>query len=176
MTLHIQPKYSIGQVVYKAYATYEEILEQCPDCLGTKEWSVTTPAGETFEIPCNTCTEGWYSTGTIRVRKDAPKAESLTIGSIRINTQDEKPISYMCHETGVGSGGIHYEDTLFLSREEALKVATTQAAENAARRNAEQREREAKQKRKDARKPSYHERRVKELEKELKAIRKGQAA
>jgi hypothetical protein len=176
MTLPIQPKYSVGQTIYKAYALWEEMREQCPDCLGTKEWSVKTPRGETFEIPCNTCEEGWYSTGTIRVWKDAPKVESLTIGSILIDTRDEKPISYMCHETGVGSGSIHYEDTLFLIREEATRVATAQAAENAKRRNAEQREREAREKRKSARKPSYHERLVKELERELKTLKKGGVA
>jgi hypothetical protein len=171
MTLPVQPKYSIGQTVYGAYANYEQVRQTCPHCLGSKEWSVKTPAGEEFSIPCHTCEEGWFSTGSIRIWKDAPRVETLTIGSIRIDTHDERSISYMCQETGIGSGSIHYEDLLFMTYKEALEVATEQAFKNATARTAEQREREAKEKKKSRNKPSWERRQIKELERELKTTK-----
>lgn len=152
MPLDVQPKYSKGQIVYKGGAYYMEHREQCPDCLGTREWTATTPKGEQFPVCCNTCHEGWESKGTIRVYKDSPVVETLTIGSIRFDTSDDEVFSYMCHETGVGCGTVHYESTLFESREEAQQYANCKAAENAAKRNEQEAESRKRKKREKTRK------------------------
>jgi len=58
----------------------------------------------------------------------APSVEVLTIGSVRVDTHDiEHPVSYMCRETGVGSGQIHCEADLFHTREEAQAAAEAKA-------------------------------------------------
>lgn len=59
-----------------------------------------------------------------------PCTEKLTIGSIRIDTNDiDKPVSYMCVETGVGSGSVYYESDLHLTEEEAFRFAQARAVE-----------------------------------------------
>ncbi len=115
----MQPKYAIGDSVYGAHAAWLPDKVACPDCLGSAKWSVTTPAGETFEVRCHTCNEGWESSGKVRVYDWRPTVQALTIGSVRMDTNDENPISYMCKETGVGSGTIHHEKKLFLTYDEA---------------------------------------------------------
>jgi len=58
-----------------------------------------------------------------------PSVSKLTIGSVRVDTSDERGTSYMCIETGVGSGSIYYESDLFSTHDEAMTVATLKAAE-----------------------------------------------
>lgn len=122
----MKPKFKIGDVVYgaKSYKINKQI--QCPDCLGKKVWEVRLPSGEEFTIPCSTCERGFEGCwGTVTKWVQSPVIEELTIGSVRTNTEDKQhPISYMCKETGVGSGTIHYEEDLHSTRIEALKHAT----------------------------------------------------
>lgn len=138
----LQTKFNRGDTVY--YGTVNSIGHAiiCPDCLGTKEWLVKTPAGQEFKTPCGTCTQGWETLGTINNWECIPHVEKLTIGSVRIDTADrENPIAYMCTETGVGSGTVYNEKDLFLSELEALAYATTKASSqqnNSDERNLEQ--------------------------------------
>jgi enhancing lycopene biosynthesis protein 2 len=56
----------------------------------------------------------------------------LTIGSVRIDTNHESPIEYMCVETGVGSGSVWDERQLYASREEAEAVLPKMVADHEA--------------------------------------------
>lgn len=124
----IQPKFNIGDKVYFSSADQRGNIIQCPDCLGSTEWKVTTPEGKEFQTNCGTCSQGYHSTGTVKEWCCTPSARCLTIGSIRIDTADtNKPISYMCIETGVGSGSVYYEDKLFLTEKDAIDAATVEA-------------------------------------------------
>jgi hypothetical protein len=51
----------------------------------------------------------------------------LTIGSVRVDTEDEDPITYMANETGVGCGYIHNEKDLYETRELAIAAAEAEA-------------------------------------------------
>lgn len=116
----IQPKFQIGQKVICVRVNWLEEKVPCPDCLGKTKWRIITPAGEEWEHDCNTCRNGWYSTGVVSDYRDRVKKEILTIGSIRIDTADkDRPISYMCVETGVGSGSVYDEQNMFATDEEA---------------------------------------------------------
>lgn len=119
----IQPKYSIGQSVIGVHVSWLETKVQCPDCLGQKEWTVSLPSGEVFQHDCQTCRQGWFSTGIVSDWGDKARFQNLTIGSVRIDTAADKPVSYMCIETGIGSGTVHYEETLFATKEEAERYA-----------------------------------------------------
>lgn len=131
--LPVNPKFNIGDTVYAAYANWDARQVKCPDCLGTAEWTVTAPSGESWQVRCNTCNKGWHSSGYIGSYDYLPEMRELTIGSVRIDTNDENPISYMCVETGVGSGTIHYEKTLFGSKELAMEYAIAMAKDSRAR-------------------------------------------
>lgn len=138
-----QPKYKIGDTVYVADAKSEKASHPCPDCLGTRKWEVHTPGGETFQVECQRCpSAAWLRISDIpslEYSKSAPVAKRLTIGSIRIDTANERNswgndvVQYMCHETGIGSGSVWDERRLHASEEEAMQVAIRECDENNAR-------------------------------------------
>lgn len=119
--MDLKPKYKIGDKVVVARVVWQAKDVTCPDCLGTKEWTVNLPSGEVFQHDCQTCRAGWYSTGTVAEWGDFPHYEHLTIGSVRTDTAaDEKEaISYMCVETGVRTGSVYYESNIFPNMTEA---------------------------------------------------------
>lgn len=121
------PKFSIGDKVWVGDWTTETTWEACPECQGTQFWTCKTPAGNTVLIRCPDC-DTWDRRGLTRVYRNVPTAVQLTIGSVRINTSDENPISYMCEETGVGSGSVWDEERLSFSVEEAMQVGAEKLA------------------------------------------------
>ena len=126
----IKPKYKEEDRVWGASAYKKDKQVPCPDCLGKRSWEVRLPNGEEFTIPCSTCKRGFEgSWGTITEWIQSAKVEQYTIGSVRVNTNDERPISYMCKETGIGSGTIHYEEDLHKDKVSALEHATQKAIE-----------------------------------------------
>lgn len=134
------PKYSIGDVVFWPNTVREIELLSCPDCLGTKEWKVVTPAGTELKTKCQRCEPGGF--------RDLPRPERVvwkptverrTIGSIRIDTAASSyrsPVEYMCRETGIGSGTVYDEGRLFPTEEAAMAWAAADAAENTAKEDA----------------------------------------
>lgn len=164
------PRYSIGNKVFAADSPYVETKVQCPDCLGSREVEVHTPSGDVFPVPCGTCHLGWCSEGVIRQYVDQPQVLSLTVGSVRIDTADEHPVSYMANETGVGSGRVWNEDGLFDSYEAAMQVAKEKASAQAVQRNEQEAKRRDEEKKKAKRKPSWEKRRIRELEEQIKQM------
>ena len=119
----IETKFSIGDVVYYASTTTERKQHPCPDCLGTKKWKAVSPAGGEYEFACPRCRSGYRSEHGLSLDYSifVPTAHRLTIGSVRTDSADKT--SYMCVETGVGSGNIYDEDRLFSTESEALTAA-----------------------------------------------------
>jgi|SRR5665213_128632 len=116
----IQSRFSRGDTVYAADTEYSESLLTCPDCLGTLKWIVVFADGHAQEVQCQTCRRGYEPPcGNIRVPLYKLRIRKLTIGSIRYNDTDKAPFSYMCEETGVGSGRIYYDEDLFTNEDSA---------------------------------------------------------
>lgn len=125
-----QPKFNIGETVFVASLKNLSTYIECPNCLGSAEWSVTCPNGDEFKTGCKTCNKGWNnSDGRVAVYTIEPRGERMTVGSIRINSQDEDPVSYMMDETGVGSGTVYYARKVFAMEEEAIAAAVDLASE-----------------------------------------------
>lgn len=140
----IAPKYDVGDKVWVASSQQTEHGETCPDCLGEHGVTVTTPAGESFTVACQTCRHGWESTGIVSRYEYTGRAWRGTIGSVRVDTGDDEPVRYMLVETGVGSGTMHRESNLYVTLEEAESASVELAAAQTreiAERNAEQRTR-----------------------------------
>jgi hypothetical protein len=127
------PKYAIGDVVF--YATTHQTSEKlpCPDCLDTREWTVTTKTGEAFAVTCQRCVDSYRRAETPSLTRNTwkPSTRTLTIGKITIEAGHtdvrRDPITYMCHETGVGSGSVYYESNLFATEAEALVAGQAEA-------------------------------------------------
>ncbi len=128
----IQTKFAIGDVVYHASTCPTTKQHPCPDCKGERKWKAVSPAGAEYEFACPRCSTTFQSNSDLSLRYQAfaPAVAKLTIGSIRVDTADERGHSYMCVETGVGSGSIYYEKDMFSTHEEAMTVAALKAAEH----------------------------------------------
>lgn len=115
------PKYKKGDVVYYIEKTTIEHRPPCPDCQGTKLWAVKTPAGEEFNVSCPRC-GGGYGVPPLRYWEPSFTIIPRTIGLIKINDWSDTPVSYMCTESGIGSGSVYYEKDLFADKDVARDV------------------------------------------------------
>lgn len=131
----IETKFSIGDRVYKAWTTTVRKQHPCPDCKGARKWKAISPAGGEYTFACPRCTASYHSNRDLSLdySEFAPCVQPLTIGSVRTDSaSDDRPVEYMCRETGIGSGTIHSEADLFHTEEEAMRAAEIKAkAQNA---------------------------------------------
>lgn len=127
----IETKFAVGDRVYHASTHLTTKQHPCPDCKGAQKWKAISPAGAEYQFPCPRCCASFQSNSDLSLRYQAfaPAVSTLTIGSIRVDTADERGHSYMCVETGVGSGSVYYEKDMFSTREEAMTAAQLKAAE-----------------------------------------------
>lgn len=132
------PRYAVGDTVWFVTTTTTAGRHPCPDCLGAKKWSCKSPAGVEMEMDCPRCTRshGWKEDLDLAYSKHIPRVTKLTIGSVRMDTANTSSVfSYMCVETGVGSGSVYDEGKLYdneedANREAAAKCAVLQAENN----------------------------------------------
>jgi len=127
----ITTKYDIGDTVWYANITTTTKHHDCPDCLGSRKWTCESPAGGTFEVDCPRCSVSYQSHDALNLKYSiwVPTARCLTIGSVRADTSEDGH-QYMCLETGVGSGSIYRENTLFETQAEAMASAQVEADAN----------------------------------------------
>jgi hypothetical protein len=133
------PKFSMGQTVY--YPGTTSVIERltCPDCLGSQQWKVTTPAGTEMVTDCQRCAGHSRIADLPRPERRVykPTVTKLTVGKISASTQpewgDEDLVRYMCSETGIGSGSVYSESHLFTTETEAMAAAEIKAAERSAK-------------------------------------------
>jgi len=127
-------KYSIGDVVYYASCTTSKKQHPCPDCLGSKKWKAISPAEKEYTFPCPRCDARYKSEREISLDYTTfdPMVTKLTIGRVKASESPmdyDYPATYMCNETGIGSGSNYNELKLFESYEEAFAAAEKQAKE-----------------------------------------------
>ncbi len=126
-------KYKVGDVVYVVTSQSERRTHPCPDCLGTKKWHVTTPAGTKMTTPCQRCCVGHSSSRERHLNLEYTikkfTTRMLTIGQLRPESWSGDTHSYMCRETGIGSGNVYRESDLFADLEVAERAAAFKASE-----------------------------------------------
>lgn len=130
----ITTKYSVGDTVFRAGTISERKQHPCPDCKGLRKWKATSPAGGEYEFSCPRCAASYNADRDLTLDYSAfvPSVERLTIGSIQVNTAPmsyDTGNSYMCRETGVGSGSVYRENDLFETEEAATLAAQFKANE-----------------------------------------------
>lgn len=121
----IETKYSIGDTVWFAYTRTETKRMPCPDCNDTKKWRAYSPAGGNFEFACPRCSARYGPNHplTLNYTQFVGETQCLTVGEVRATTRADEGATYMCRETGIGSGSVYSEDRLFLTKEEAQIAA-----------------------------------------------------
>lgn len=128
--MKIETKFNTGDVVHNIFYGQIREWEECGFCAGSGR--VEGKNGES-----TTCPECYGRRGDNRVVKTEYTLKgTLTIGEVRVlyrcerkdadsvfdnyGPQEElKEETYMCYETGIGSGTLHNSDHLFSSAEEA---------------------------------------------------------
>ena len=127
------PRFKVGDTVWMARADETHKTAPCPDCQGTGQWAALTAAGETIAVECPRCAR--YSRTklpSLTRRIKTVSVQRLTIGSVRTRFDSDHPglrdaISYMCIETGVGSGNVYHEGRddrgLYATEQEATEVS-----------------------------------------------------
>ena len=128
----IETKYSTGDTVFHASVATERKQHPCPDCGGTRRWKALSPAGGQYEFTCPRCSASYRANDDLSLEYSStvPRTQRLTIGSVRYNSAGgsyDEGASYMCLETGVGSGSIYDEKDLFATEDEALVAAKAKA-------------------------------------------------
>lgn len=126
--MKIESKYSIGDTVYVGRTVSNRKQRPCPDCLGTRKWKATSPAGTDYDFSCPRCTSSYQSNHEMSLNYSLfePFVRSLTIGSVQFNSAEgahDNGFRYMCVETGVGSGSVYNERDLHPSEAEAIAAA-----------------------------------------------------
>lgn len=128
------PVYSIGQTIYVAVT--ERTTEQldCPDCLGSKVWAVTSPAGESFTTACPRCQNTYSlrnSLPSLNVERHVAKAQARVITGLEINARTDTWTKAVVYKSAI-SGSSHYtidEDKAHATEESALAEAQVRADE-----------------------------------------------
>lgn len=126
-------KYNIGQVVWRGHTSLHTTKLSCPDCQDTLKWTLTSPSGLTLEVPCRRCQYTYSSElPSLWLREHKPEVCSLTIGKVTIelgsvSSWANEPVTYMCQETGVGSGSNYRESELYTTEAEAYAAAKMEA-------------------------------------------------
>ncbi|MBR7654859.1 hypothetical protein KCX83_21450 [Brucella oryzae] len=126
--MKIESKYSIGDTVYLGGTVSNRKQRPCPDCLGTRKWKATSPAGTDYDFSCPRCSTSYLSNRDMSLEYSLfePAITKLTIGSVQFNSAEgayDHGFRYMCVETGVGSGSVYNESDLHLSEDEATAAA-----------------------------------------------------
>ena len=122
--MRIETKYSLGDKVWKINQAMPKVWEPCTFCEG-HERPQSTLADPTEIVGldgkkrcCPDCMG--YGGQNNRLELEWRVTGELTIGLVEYRfRKGETKESYMCIETGVGGGSIHYVDTLYPSEKEA---------------------------------------------------------
>ena len=122
--MNIKTKYGLGDRVWKIKQKMPMVWQPCTFCKGREEKA--SAFSDPIEIvgadgstrACPVCFGAGGHNQRLRLAWDV--TSELTIGQINYRiSEKEKDESYMCDETGVGGGTIHYVDTLYPTKEEA---------------------------------------------------------
>lgn len=126
----IETKFSIGDVVWVASTTMEAKQMPCPDCLGTRKWIATSPAGEQYTFSCPRCTANYRSDHRMSLQYTVivPVAHPYHVRGVRPAPVREDGIKEWDHENYYSedpsaSGNMTPESRLFATQKEAMAKA-----------------------------------------------------
>ena len=137
----VQPKFRVGETVYRAKTTTGFVDIACPDCLGTKKWRVVTGSGDKFDINCQRCDPKIHGLPTYKVWRHAPAVEEILIRGIEVSqwAKDGKLVRIDIRYRGENGQGAN-EGEAFPNRADAEAKATVLADEQNATKLARERQ------------------------------------
>ncbi len=130
----IEPKFKIGQIVFKGEYERTETTIVCPDCGGSAKIKVTLADLSEWLIECGACAPGSYSppTGTITQFAFCSIAKQYTVTGVKMTLD---LVAYDLNNFGTGSYWTANENDLFATPDEALIEADKKKTEHEATEN-----------------------------------------
>lgn len=118
-------KYAIDDTVYLASTGWGDsgLPIACIRCEGTGGAKIEHVTLGVHYIKCPTC----RGMGHNNKYTHQPYVRKLTIGTIQMDTYENRGFRYMAKETGLGSGAVYNEGDLFTDEKQAKEVATLRA-------------------------------------------------
>ena len=122
--MNIETKYSLGDKVWKINREMPRVWEPCTFCEGRETEAsafatateITGSDGSKRRCPECRGDGGHYK----REKLEWLVTGELTVGLVEYrHSPEETKEAYMCAETGIGGGTIHYVDTLYPTKKEA---------------------------------------------------------
>ena len=129
------PKFGIGDKVFFPNALATQTRRPCPDCNGTRKWKAIAPSGIEIDMDCPRCARSYTDAAlSLTAMTYTPIVQRMTVGKVsaEISGDGTSRVSYMCEETGVGSGSNYREDQLHADEAEAKAIAAAMCAERQA--------------------------------------------
>lgn len=140
--------FAIGDTIFVPHVGQKEIEVQCPDCLGSKTWRISTPAGTSKEIACPRCGGGERSWLLPKRYERSLEIKETTVSEVNIrhgrHTRDSATFLSISYSTAPYIGHVDHAKA-FGAREEAAAAGDVMMAKAAEREHEEwrkQRERE----------------------------------
>jgi hypothetical protein len=122
--------FAIGEKCWVCRRIHHEDYETCPECLGTKEVTLTLANGESYKLECSGCKSGYDPPrGTVRTSKVVYAPEEFTPLGFNIH-QDE--VSYNSRVPGSTSWEVFEAKHLFKTEAEAQAECDRRSAEDTA--------------------------------------------
>lgn len=105
----IETKYSEGDAVFSFGSNYAKKTLQCPDCLGTRKWTITFADGHSEECECYTCKRGYEGPyGVIHYSEWVPTVEKLIVNKVQFGSEGAE---YLADYWYQGHDGMSYHGT-----------------------------------------------------------------
>jgi len=133
-----KPKYGVGDTFWVAGVESKTSQLSCPDCLGSRTWKATSPAGVEHELACPRCGNGYSATSiggdrlpSLSYVEHVAVARRFTVGGIEVRSHDwsDEPGGRITYYSNPQGGSTYRENQAYDSEETALTVARLQAAE-----------------------------------------------
>ena len=105
----IETKYSVGDTIYVFGVNYAKKTMQCPDCLGTKKWSITFADGHSEDCPCYTCARGYEGPhGVVYYSQWVPSVDKYIVKDVQYGSQGAE---YLVDYSYTADDGRYYTST-----------------------------------------------------------------
>lgn len=165
----MEPKFKVGDIVYRATFGKIEKFITCPDCGGSARVTVTLHDGTEIKIECGGCYPGGYepSRGIIRQYEWTAESTRHVITGYQISTHDGVKYEMDRHGgTNCSSWATGTDETIFATEQEAIEAAKMLKVEHEVEENKRYLAK-TKDHKSWAWNASYHRREIKELERKL---------
>ena len=118
--MKFESQFSLGDRIFHIRRDTEQLYKECHKCRGKGELTILFPGGSQEKTDCRECHDGRVRAGSQYSWR--PQPNPLTVGKITVEVDGNDLTiqeTYMCNETGIGSGTLYRGQHMFSKHEDA---------------------------------------------------------